>query len=67
MENWNYNFYAVTNNNQLVYGFDDENEVKSYCKKHKLKVFTKNGLKNKKIKANNIDCWVFDNEVPEFV
>lgn len=67
MENWDYKFYAVTNHNELVYGFDDESEAKLYCKKHKLKVFTKNGLKNKKIKANNLDFWVCDEKVPEFV
>lgn len=66
IEDWQWDYYAVTMDNRLVMGFNDEKEVKKYCKKNHFKVFTKNGLKNKKIKANDINFWVYDNEVPAF-
>ena len=58
-------FYAVNDENKLVYGFDDDEEVKQFCKKHHFKKFTRNGLKNKKINPKNIDNWVFEEEVPK--
>lgn len=55
-----YKYYAVDNSNKLVFGFDDEWEVQQYCKEHKLKKFTRNGLKNKKINPNDNDNWTSD-------
>ena len=64
--NYEWNFYAVRNDNLLVIGFEDGGDAKSYCKKHQFRLFTRNGLRNKKINPNNIKNWTFDNEVPEF-
>ena len=65
MNNYEWNFYAVRNDNLLVIGFEDGADAKSYCKKHQFRLFTRNGLRNKKINPNNIKNWTFDNEVPE--
>ena len=66
MDKSEWNFYAVTNNNMLVLGFEDGTDAKSYCQKHKFKLFTRNGLKNKKINPHTLENWVYDNEVPEY-
>ena len=66
MNNCEWKYYAVTHYNKLVLGFEDNQDVKDYCKKHHFKVFTRNGLKNKKINPNNLNSWVDDNKVPEY-
>lgn len=56
-EDYNFNFYTVTEDNKLVVGFDDREEAEAYAKRNRYKVFTRNGLKNKKIDPSNIDNW----------
>lgn len=66
MDNCEWKFYAVRNDNLLVLGFSDENDAKGYCKRNKFKLFTRNGLKNKKINPHTLANWTSDNEVPEY-
>ena len=66
MNDFEWLFYAVTNNNRLVLGFIDENDCRDYCRKYHFKQFTRNGLKNKKINPNNINNLIDDNVVPEW-
>ena len=61
-----WSFYAITNDNKLVLGFSDEDDAKDYCRKYKFKMFTRNGLKNKKINPDIIDNWIDDEVVPEY-
>ena len=66
MKDYEWNFYALRNDNLLVIGFEDERDARDYCKRYNFKCFTRNGLKNKRIDPKNIDFWVYDNEVPEY-
>lgn len=66
MNNFEWDFYAVNKENKLILGFTDEKDSKEYCKKHNFKMFTRNGLKNKKINPKNIDNWVYETETPEY-
>ena len=66
LKNAEWNFYALRNDNLLVIGFTDAEDAKQYCKKHKFRMFTRNGLKNKMINPHNLNNWIFDNEVPEY-
>ena len=66
MKDYEWNFYAVRNDNLLVLGFEDGEDAKDYCKRHKFKLFTRNGLKNKKINPAKIESWTCDKEVPEY-
>ena len=61
-----WDFYAVNHKNKLILGFDDDAEMKSYCKKYGFKMFTRNGLKNKRINPNDLENWVYENETPEY-
>ncbi|MBR4316520.1 MAG: sigma-70 family RNA polymerase sigma factor [Alphaproteobacteria bacterium] len=60
MENWNFCFYAVKDNNKLVYGFDDETEAKFYSEKNKYELVDQKGLKELKIDPENYDFWSDD-------
>ena len=60
VESVEFAFYAVNDENKLVYGFDDESEIKKYCKDNHFKKFTRNGLKNKKINPANLENWTND-------
>ena len=66
INNYEWSFYALNQKNKLVLGFTDNNDAKEYCRKYNFKLFTRNGLKNKKINPAIIDNWVCDNEAPEY-
>ena len=55
-----FQYYATTKDNMLVYGFDDINEAKSYCKNNELKFHNRLYLEKHKIDYNNIDNWTDD-------
>ena len=65
MSDWKWKFYALTKGNKLVMGFNFKEDAWKYCSKYNFKIFTANGLKNKKIKPDMIENWVYDDEVPE--
>ena len=52
-----FQYYAMTKDKQLVYGFDDVNEVKQYCKKNNLKFHNRLYLEKQKIDYNDINNW----------
>lgn len=66
MDNFEWNFYAVNKNNMLIMGFEDEHDARDYCKNYNFRMFTRNGLRNKKINPRNLDRWVYEDETPEY-
>lgn len=64
VEGTKFQYYATTKDNLLVYGFDDVNEVKQYCKKNKLEVHNRLYLEKKNINYNDINNWT--DSYPEF-
>lgn len=61
-----YKFYAVNKEKKLVYGFDDENEVREYCKKNGYIMNKRNTLSRNKIDPNDYDNWSDEWVEPDF-
>lgn len=61
-----YKFYAVNKEKKLVYGFDDENEVREYCKINGYVMNKRNTLSRNKIDPNDYNNWSDDFVEPNF-
>ncbi|MBR4316261.1 MAG: hypothetical protein IKP65_04735 [Alphaproteobacteria bacterium] len=64
MENWNFCYYAVNQDNKLIYGFDDIEEAKFYAKTNHFKVIAHKNLKKINVDPENYDFW--NDDFPEF-
>jgi hypothetical protein len=64
VEGTKFQYYATTKDKLIVYGFDDLNEVKQYCKKNNLECHNRLYLEKQKIDYNNINNWT--DSYPEF-
>lgn len=64
VEETKFQYYAMNNDNLLVYGFDDIEEAKSYCTKNSFKLKSRLSLKRLKIDFNNINNW--SDNYPEY-
>lgn len=54
---YDFDYYAVNQDNKLVYGFTDFVEAKFYCEDHQYKLMTKDQIKQQNIVNSNIDDW----------
>lgn len=60
-----YKYYAMNDQNQLVYGFDDVKECKCYCNLHNYKMHSKLLLNKQKVNVEDLNNWSDNWEEPE--
>ena len=60
-----YKYYAMNDQNQLVYGFDDVKECKQYCNLYNYKMHSKLLLNKQKVNVEDLNNWSDNWEEPE--
>lgn len=62
---WKYDFYCLNKKNELVYGFDDNNEANKYSKLHKYRTISFENLKKMRINPKKLNAWSLEYYHPE--